>query len=123
MNYEIPYYFMNIHISYEYSKMSFLSTFTCHIRHHIPLNSNNECSLGSRKGRQITSLHKNHYRIWPQYQPSWPPRYRGGPYGWGCGHTVIQQCFLSSALPRERYPPGRHWSLSIWVKCSQRVAV
>ena len=50
-----------------------------------------------------------HYRIWPQYQPSWPPRYRGGPDGWGCGHTVIQQCFLSSALPRERYPPGRHW--------------
>ena len=51
----------------------------------------------------------NHYRIWSQYQPSWPPRYRGGPDGWGCGHTVIQQCFLSSALPRERYPPGRHW--------------
>ena len=44
----------------------------------------------------------NHYRIWPQYQPSWPPRYRGGPDGW-------EQCFLSFALPRERYPPGRHW--------------
>ena len=43
-----------------------------------------------------------HYRIWPQYQPSWPPRYRGGPDGW-------EQCFLSFALPRERYPPGRHW--------------
>ena len=42
------------------------------------------------------------YRIWPQYQPSWPPRYRGGPDGW-------EQCFLSFALPRERYPPGRHW--------------
>ena len=43
-----------------------------------------------------------HYRICPQYQPSWPPRYRGGPDGW-------EQCFLSFALPRERYPPGRHW--------------
>ena len=38
--------------------MSFLSTFTCHIGHHIPLKSNNECSRGSGKGRQITSLHK-----------------------------------------------------------------
>ena len=77
---------------------------------------------GAERGQQ------EHYRIWPQYQPSWPPRYRGGPDGWYCGHTVIQQCFLSSALPRERYPPGRHWSagpylISIWVKCSQRVAV
>ena len=25
----------------------------------MPLNSNNECSLGSGKGRQITSLHKD----------------------------------------------------------------
>ena len=41
------------------SKMSFLSTFTCHIGHHIPSNSNNECSLGNCKGRQITSLHEN----------------------------------------------------------------
>ena len=39
--------------------MSFLCTFTCHIGHHIPLNSNNECSLGSGQGRQITSLNKN----------------------------------------------------------------
>ena len=39
--------------------MSFLSTFTCHFGHHIPSNSNNECSLGSGKVRQITSLHKN----------------------------------------------------------------
>ena len=46
-------------ISYEYSKMSFLSTFTCHFGHHIPSNSNNECSLGSGEVRQITSLHKN----------------------------------------------------------------
>ena len=41
------------------------------------------------------------------------------PDGW-------EQCFLSHTLPRERYPPGRHWrvrSLSIWVKCSQLVAV
>ena len=51
------------------------------------------------KKRQVVSFH---YRIWPQYQPSWPPRYRGGPDGW-------EQCFLSFALPRERYPPGRHW--------------
>ena len=35
-----------------------MSTFTCHIGHHIPLNSNNECSLESAKGRQIISLHK-----------------------------------------------------------------
>ena len=44
----------------------------------------------------------------------------------GCGHSAsrpghhtsgvsrtiahwIQPCFLSFALPRERYPPGRHW--------------
>ena len=46
-------------INYEYSKMSFLSNFTCHIGHHIPSNSNNECSLGSGKERQITSMHKN----------------------------------------------------------------
>ena len=39
--------------------MSFLCTFTCHIGHHIPLNSNNECYLRSGKGRQITSLNKN----------------------------------------------------------------
>ena len=45
-------------INYEYSKMSFLSTFTCHFGHHIPSNSNNECSLGSGKVREITSLHK-----------------------------------------------------------------
>ena len=42
--------------------MSFLSTFTCHTGHHISLKSNNECSLGSGKGRQITSLHKNRRR-------------------------------------------------------------
>ena len=30
-----------------------------HIGRHIPLNSNNECSLGSGKGRQITSFHKD----------------------------------------------------------------
>ena len=46
-------------INYEYSKMSFLSTFTCQIGHHIPLNSDNECSLLSGKGRNITSLHKH----------------------------------------------------------------
>ena len=45
-------------IIYEYSKMSFLSILTCHIGHHRPLNSNN-VFLGSGKGVQITSLHKN----------------------------------------------------------------
>ena len=36
-----------------------MSTFTCHIGHHIPFKSNNECYLGSGKERHITSLHKN----------------------------------------------------------------
>ena len=50
-------------INYEYSKMSFLSTFTCHFGHQIPSNSNNECSLGSGKVRQITSLQKKRQQI------------------------------------------------------------
>ena len=40
-------------INYECSKMSFLSTFTCHFGHHIPSNSNNECSLGSGEGGHL----------------------------------------------------------------------
>ena len=38
--------------------MAFVSALTCHIGQHLPLKSNNECSLGTGKGRQITSLHK-----------------------------------------------------------------
>ena len=40
-------------INYECSKMSFMSTFTCHFGHHILSNSNNECSLGSGEGGHL----------------------------------------------------------------------
>ena len=41
-------------INMNYWKYLFF-TFTCHIGHHRPLTSNNECSLGRGKGGQITS--------------------------------------------------------------------
>ena len=62
---------------------------------------------------------QRHYRKCAHSLPSlghylWSPQY--------CNRL----CILSFALPKERYPPGRHWpcrSLSIWVKCGQLVAV
>ena len=51
--------FINIQNQLWLFKKSFLSTFTCHIGHHRPLNSNNKCSLGSGIGGQIINLHKN----------------------------------------------------------------
>ena len=59
MNYKYSLFIYEYSILIMYIQKCLLSTFTCHIGHHIPFKSNNECYLGSGKERHITSLHKN----------------------------------------------------------------
>ena len=67
-------------------------------------------------------IYDEHYRKCAHSLPSLPLHLWSGRDCTLCRHTVDPLCFLSFALPRERYLSGRYWpckSLSLWVKCSQ----